>query len=425
MGRIKKDNIFLLGISHKTAPVEIREKVSFDSASCGGILTGICELPGIGEGVLLSTCNRTEIYTIIEIPPVEAEKRLKDFLLDESGLDEKTLDCFYTYRGKDVIAHLYRVVSGLDSMILGEPQIFGQVKEAYATACDLKCTGTVLNRLFHTAFRVGKQIRSMTAVGEGAVSVSYAAVEMAKSVFGTLHGRSVLLVGAGKTGELSAKRLVDIGVTRILIANRTLKRARELAEKLGGETVPFEQFVEQSKEVDIIITSVAGGKTVLSRNALERYIRPRDRKPLLLIDLGVPRNIEDAAGDIDGVILKNIDDLEDLTFDNMDKRLSEAEKAEEIISGEADEFIMWLSEREVIPIIRSLHVKCENIRLEELEKIKNKTDPETMETIDLVTRRIVRKILHNPVIRMRETESGVKREQLIKSVQELFMKERE
>lgn len=421
MGRINKDHFFVIGVSHKTAPVEVREKVSFDAASCGSVLDGICSVEGIREGVVVSTCNRTEIYAVIEGSTDDIRERIERFLLDTTEIDPEALACFYHHRGEKAIEHLFRVASGLDSMILGEPQIFGQVKEAYASACDLNCTGPALNRLFHTAFRVGKRIRNMTAIGEGAVSVSFAAVEMARHVFGDLRGHAVLLVGAGKMGELSAKRLVDIGISRLFIANRTHERACELAGKLGGEAVPYDIMLDLTDDIDILITSVAAREPVILGSDIEDRVAGRDGRPLLLIDLGVPRNIAAETGGFDGVTLCNIDDLEGLTLDNMDKRRTEAEKAEEIISAEVEEFSTWLSEREVIPVIRNLHAVCENIRAEEIEKIKNRVSPETLETIDLVTRRIVRKMLHNPVIRMRESESGDQRDTLLRTVRELFM----
>lgn len=420
MGRNKENSFFLLGISHKTAPVEVREKVSFDSSSYSSVLSGIHGISGVKECVLLSTCNRTELYAVITGKPENVRKRLDDYILDISGSGKEILDCFYYLQGNDVIEHLFKVSSGLDSMILGEPQIFGQVKDAYSAACDNKCTGPALNRLFHHAFRVGKLIRSITAVGEGAVSVSFAAVELTKSIFEDLRGRSVLLIGAGKTGELSARRLLDSGVRHLYIANRTAERAGDLADKLGGKTVPFEEINEMFEKTDIIITSVTTREPIINKNGIIPYTTRRKGDRLLLIDLGVPRNVDSDVDDIENILLYNIDELEDLTLENMDKRKNEAEKALEIISGKVGEFSAWLSEREVIPAIRDLHVKCENIRKEELEKIKNRVSPEAFETIDLVTRRIVRKLLHNPVIAIRATESGEKRDRLIKSIQELF-----
>ena len=423
MGKITKDNFLLVGISHKTAPVEVREKVSFADSAIPRVMQGICALPGVAECVLLSTCNRTEVYSIVTAPADEARRLIENHIAEASGVKDEVSGFFYSSGGEKTFEHLFKVVSGLDSMILGEPQIFGQVKNAYSAACDAKCTGPALNRLFHTAFRVGKRIRSMTAIGEGAVSVSFAAVERARAILGDLCGRSVLLVGAGKTGELSAKGLRDTGVGHLYIANRTQARAHDLAERLNGEAVLFESMLELTGEVDIMITSVTTNEPIIARRDIEPHLSERGGKPLLIIDLGVPRNIDQDVAGMEYVSLLNIDDLEGLTLDNLDKRKNEAEKGEELIAGEVEDFSTWLSEREVIPVIRSLNAACENIRLDELEKIKNRVDGETLEVIDLVTRRIVRKLLHNPVITMRETESGEGRERLLKSVRELFIKD--
>lgn len=425
MGRTTTDHFYLIGISYKTAPVEIRECISFDSNDAGAVVSKIRSLPGIDEAVLISTCNRTELYAFISGDPEETSRQIGEFIVSASNIERELLDYFYIKLGEEAIEHLFRVTAGLDSMILGEPQIFGQVKNAFAIACDNKSTGPALNRLFHHAFRTGKLIRNSTGVGEGAVSVSFAAVELAKKTFGNLKGGSILLIGAGKTGELSAKRLIDIGVNRLIIANRTEVRARELAERLGGETVLYSDIPEALESVDIVITSVTSTKPILTVGDCDGHVSNRGGKSLLIIDLGVPRNVEAAVGALDGVTLYNIDTLEGLTLDNMDKRRGEAEKADELIAAAVEEYCTWLSEREVIPVIRTLHDAYESIRTDELEKIRNRVDKETFETVDLVTRRIIRKLLHNPVITMREAEKGDRRERLLKTVKELFIKDSE
>ena len=425
MGRIKKDHLYLIGISFKSAPVEIREKLSFDNTVCSSVLNDIYSIDGIEECVLLSTCNRTEIYLVINQSLSEVRERIEGYLLEISGSNKEILNCFYHLQGEDVIEHLFKVSSGLDSMILGEPQIFGQVKNAYSIASDIKCTGPVLNRLFHHTFSVGKLIRNSTKVGEGAMSVSYAAVNLAKNIFETLRGRSVLLIGAGKIGEICAKRLIDTGVAHLYIVNRTLDRAKDLAIKLRGDAIPFKNLGEIFKKVDIIITSVTSKVPIIKKSDIMHHIDNRKSESLFLIDLGVPRNIESEAGKIDNTFLYNIDDLEGLTLDNLDKRNKEVEKAEKFIQAEIDDFCSWLTKREVSPMIRDLYQSCENIRLKELEKVKNKISPEAYEILDIVTRRTVRKILHNPVITMRASKSGSQRERLLESIQELFIQSTE
>jgi len=421
MGKNPEDAYFLLGISHKTAPVEVRERISFDSEQTDEIASGIHGLEGISECVVLSTCNRTEIYVVRTGRPKSLWKRIGDFLAEASGLGPELFNYFYSSEGLEVAHHLFRVACGLDSMILGEPQILGQVKSAYSLACDHKTTGPAINRLFHHAFRVGKRIRSSTSIGSGAVSVSYAAVELAKQTFGDLGGKSALLVGAGEAGELCAQRLADSGIHKIFIANRTASRASHLADKLDGETVPMEQMLELSASADILITSVAAREPIIMKNDILPFLKTRGGHPLLLIDLGVPRNIEASVSELENARLYNIDDLENVILDNRDRRKLEAEKACELVRLEVEDFCLRLSERAVAPVIREMHDRCETVRRSELDRVKGRVNAETLDLLDLVTRRIVRKILHNPTVAVRSSESGEMRERLLQSVQVLFM----
>ena len=421
MVRFEKDNFLLIGISYKTAPVEIREKLSFNKESISAALKEIHNLNGIRECVVISTCNRTEIYAFICKPPDEIRDRINRYILKVSGMEEAFLRPFFFYTGNKVIEHLFNVTCGLESMILGETQIFGQIKNSYASACEKGCTGSALNRLFHHAFQVGKLIRSKTSISEGIVSVSSAAVLLGKKIFGGLEKRKVLLVGAGKIGKICAKQLVDSGIEELYITNRTYKRAVELAEELSGKVIQFDNMAEMFDKVDIIITSATSSTPLITKNLLKKYLKQRNGNPLSLIDLGVPRNVDPEVANIENIHLFNIDNLEDVTMGNRDKRENEAEKAKEIINKKVNEYCTWLKEREVIPAIHSLRKKFENIRLNELRKINNKVSEETFEAIDLVTRRIVRKILHNPTIAMRTSESREVRKRLVKSINELFI----
>jgi len=423
MGRIEKDNFLLVGISHKTAPIEIREKFSFNSENISTELTNINRISGLIECVVLSTCNRTEIYAVITGPVEVILKRINQHILDISGAEKDFLKHFYYLDGSQVIEHLFNVTSGLDSMILGEPEIFGQVKNAYALACDYENTGPVINRLFHHAFQVGKQIRNVTSVGEGVVSVSSAAVVLARKIFGSLKDCAVLLVGTGKIGKLCAKQLMDSGIEKLYITNRTYDHADALSKELSGEVVPFEKMEEMYEKVDIIITSVTSPKPLITKNRLNTHIKRRNGKSLSIIDLGVPRNIEPEVAQIENIHLFNIDDLKDVTLKNRDRRKIEAEKAKKIIKKEVDKYFTWIKEREVIPVVQNLREKCENIRMEELEKIKNRVSSETFEAIDLVTRRIVRKFLHNPTITVRTSKSEKTRKRFLESINELFIKD--
>ncbi|MFC1691903.1 glutamyl-tRNA reductase [Candidatus Latescibacterota bacterium] len=424
MVRLRKENFILIGISYKTAPVEIRERFSFNKESISAALKEIHNLNGIRECVVVSTCNRTEIYAFICKPPDEVREEINRYILEVSGMEEAFLRHFFFYTGNKVIEHLFNVTSGLESMILGETQIFGQIKYSYAKACETGCTGSVLNRLFHQAFQVGKLIRNKTSISEGIVSVSSAAVLLGKKIFGGLEKRKVLLVGAGKIGKICAKQLVDNGIKELYITNRTSERANELAEELSGKIIPFESMAEIFDNVDIIITSAASRLPLITKNLLIKNIKHRNGNPLVLIDLGVPRNIEPDVAEIKNTHLFNIDNLEDVTVGNRDRRKTEAVKAKEIIGEKIDDYCTWLEEREVIPVINNLRKKCENIRLEELKIINNRVSAETYEAINLVTRRIVRKILHNPTITMRTSESGEVRDRLVESIKELFIDEK-
>jgi len=419
----EKNKFLLVGISYKTAPVEIREKFSFNSENIPKLLSDISKISSIRECVVLSTCNRTEIYAFIDKLSDEIRERIERYILDISGMEKGFLKHFYCYNGRKVIEHLFKVTCGLESMILGETQILGQVKNSYTLACDNGCTGQTFNRLFHQAFQVGKQIRNRTSIGEGIVSVSSAAVLLARELFGCLKQRKVLLIGAGKIGKLCAKQLIDSGIKELFITNRTIEHAVALAEELPGKVIPFEKRSEMFDKVDIIITSTTSSNPLITKNLLNKYIKLRNGKPLSLIDLGVPRNIDPEVACMENIHLFNIDDLEDVTLENLDKRKNEAEKAKEIINKKVDEYCTWLEEREIIPAIHNLREKCENIRLNELKKINNRVTVETFKTIDLVTRRIVRKILHNPTITVRASESGEVRKRLIESINDLFINE--
>ncbi|MFC1512411.1 glutamyl-tRNA reductase, partial [Candidatus Latescibacterota bacterium] len=385
------------------------------------VLKDIASLEGIRECVVLSTCNRTEIYAFIDKSSEEVHRKLCDYILSVSGMKEDFTKHFYFHTGISVIEHLFKVTSGLDSMILGETQIFGQLKNSYALACENGYTGTALNRLFHHSFRVGKLIRTETSISEGIVSVSSASVLLGKRIFGDLEKRKVLLVGAGKIGKMCAKQLTDYGIEKLYITNRTHTRASELAEELAGKVIPFEDMSKLFEEVDIIITSASSSSPLITKKLLKKNIANRNGNPLALIDLGVPRNIEPNATELKNIYLFNIDDLEDTTSESHERRKNEAEKALKIINQKVDEYRRWLDEREVIPVINNLRGKCEKIRQKELKNITNRVNAETYDTIDLVTRRIVRKILHNPTITLRASESGEMRNRFAKSIDELFL----
>ena len=417
----ERQNIILAGLSHRTAPVEVRERIAFEDTACVEVLATLRALPGVAECVCLSTCNRTELYCMVTGDPDTCGKAVISFLAElGNGYLDPEAHC-YLKIDESAISHLFRVVAGLDSMVLGEPQIFGQVKTAYTIASNARSTGPITNRLFHHAFRVGKAIRRETGVGEGAVSVGAVAVLLTTDVLGGLSGRTVILAGAGKVAELCAKRLVEAGVARLAVANRTPERSRELADRLDGTTRPFETLAERCAEADILVTSVGSREPILDREILADALADRTGDPLVIVDLGVPRNVAVEAGELDMVRLYNIDDLEEYTLENLDRRQAEAEKAEAIVEEETAAYTAWHEERHMAPVIRELHDTCEALRREELERVRNRVDDDTFTLLDVVSRRIVRKLLHNPIITMRGAASEDERKKLAASIRELFI----
>ena len=336
-------NIITVGLSHKTAPVEIREKLSFPSQTIGEPLNRLCTSYGINEGVIISTCNRVEVFAVTK----DIEKGLwqvKKFLSDYHNIPLEELDGhLYTYTAEDAVKHLFRVCAGLDSMVIGEPQILGQAKDAYGYALQHKTAGVIMNKLFHKAFSVAKRIRTETKIGSSAVSISYAAVELAKKIFGTLQGRSVMLIGAGEMAELAARHLLSNGVQEILIANRTYEKAIEVAKSFNGTPIMFREFTHYLKKVDIIVTSTAAPRFIIHPEQIEEVIKERKNRPMFFIDISVPRNIDPLINNIDNIYLYNVDDLQGVVEANLKERAKEAKEAEAIIHEELGNFTDGLS----------------------------------------------------------------------------------
>ena len=417
-----RGKFILVGISHKTAHVDVRERFSVSKSSLPNTLLDIKNIDGVAECVLLSTCNRTELYVFAETAPEDVAERLKMFFLEMSGLGEDQLEHFYVKIGMDVMNHLFQVSCGLDSLIFGEPQIFGQIKEAFTYASDAGCTDSMFNRLFHYAFQVGKDIRNRTGVQKGIVSLSSAAVLLGEKVHGKLNGKKALLIGTGKVGKTCARQLINAGIEHIYITNRTPEHAHDIVDELSGELIPYETMRDMLDKVDVVVTSVSSPEPILTKEQLFIARKGHD-EAIVIIDLGVPRNVDADAACIDGVHLFNIDDMENVTQENQKNRLKDRQKAEYIIDEKVQEYTSWLDVRDVAPIINVLYEKCENIRKSELERISNKVDDETFETINILSRRIVRKILHHPTMKMRTSETGKNRDRLLDSINELFITE--
>jgi len=397
-------HLTLVGLSHKTAPIEIREKLTFPGPRQEEALSILTSSPAVSEAVIVSTCNRTEIYAVTTADS-DGPAAVIDFMAEYHGLDRHELVRYlYISEGEAVIRHLFRVVASLDSMVLGEAQILGQVKEAYEYSFSANACGRIFNKLFRQSFEVGKRVRTETDIGENAVSISYAAVELAKKVFDTLEGRTILVVGAGKMSELTAKHLVSNGVKNVLVANRTLERAQELAEKFDGEAIPYEDLFVRMREADIVISSTAATSYVITKDRVGSAVKHR-RDPLFLIDIAVPRDIDPAVNELSDVFLYDIDDLNGVVSSNLDERMREAERAEVIVAEEMGEFERWLESMEVVPTVAAIRAKAEQVRQEELEKAIKRLgtlSEKELQTVDALTQAIVNKMLHGPTARLKQ-----------------------
>lgn len=404
--------IVLIGLNHNTAPVELREKLYIQKPYLGDALKRILSVKEISEGVILSTCNRTEIY-IVTAEREEALIGLKDFLYSFSGIASHELEGhLYSYSERKAIEHLFRVASSLDSMIIGEPQILGQVKEAYSLATQNNATGMVLNKLFHRAFSVAKMVRTDTKIANNAVSISFAAVELAKKIFDNLRDKKCMLIGSGEMAELAAKHLITNGVGEIWITNRTYERALNLAQTFQAQAVPFDELYQNLMHVDIVISSTGAEHPLITKKDLSPIIRERKYRPMFFIDIAVPRDVDPEVNRIDNVYLYDIDDLQSVAEANLRERRKEALVAEEMIRKEAQEFYSWLNSLNVVPIIVSLKKKMEEIGKKELEKtlshLKGATEAER-KALELLTSSIINKILHEPITTLKkevQTHSG-------------------
>ena len=398
-------HLFLLGASHHSAPVDLRERIDFERRGMPDALAGIAGLSGIAEVVVLSTCNRSEIYTVCDDPEATGE-RLTSFISSFHDVPEPELapHLYGRFQG-DAARHLFRVVAGLDSLVVGEPQIAGQVKDAFAAASEWGFTGALLNRLFHHAFAASKRVRAETGLGEGAVSVSYAAISLARKIFGTLAGRRTLLVGAGEMAELTATHLQSQEVGRIGVANRTAAHAEALAAKVNGVAVPWESITDELTATDIVVTATGSSKWMLTREHVADAMRPRRDRPLFIIDIGMPRDVEPAASDVEQVFLYNIDDLQAIVRDNWARRQAQVDLGEQMVREEADAYLRWLRSRGATPTVVALREHFERTRQEELERLAPKLaplSPEARARVDEVTRLLIERLLSSPTERLKD-----------------------
>lgn len=397
-------HLIVVGLSHRTAPVEQREKAALTDAAARGLVRSLIGRADIHEAIALSTCNRTEVYVRADDSSF-AEDAVCRALVDHTGITRDELDCArYAHREERAAVHLLRVASSLDAMVLGESEIQGQVRGAFDQAHEEDTVGPVLDNLFRKALETGKRVRHETAIGAGAVSVASVAVELAREAVVDLNARRVLLIGAGDVAETTAAALVDSGVGELVVANRTVSTARRLAERIGGEGLGFDRLARELASADIVISSTDAPHPILGHNDVEQAMRSRPGRPMVLIDIAVPRDLEPDIAAVPGVRLYDIDDLERVVEGNLNGRMREAERAEVIVLGEARRFTEWRRALSVAPTIGSLRDMAETIRAGEVAKVAGhweELSDADRQRVEQLTRSIVNKLLHEPTVRLR------------------------
>ena len=416
-------HLFLLGVSHRTAPVELRERLDFSSRDLGAAVEALAARRAAAESVVLSTCNRSEMYVAAD-DITRANDELVSFLSDYHQVPPAIfVPHLFAHQDVDAVRHLFRVAAGLDSLVVGEPQILGQVKDAYSTASERHSAGPLLNKLFHTSFAVGKRVRTETGIGEGAVSVSFAAVQLARKIFGKLAGRRVLVMGAGEMGKLTAQHLRAQGVGEIVITSRTLARAEELAQAVEGRAAPWSELMNVLAPADIVITATGSQQPILTRAQIESVMGRGRRDPLFIIDIAIPRDVDPAAGDIEQVFLYNVDDLQAVVQENLSRRAAEIDRAEGIVSEEVGRFMMWHRSRGAIPTVVALRQRFDAIRRAELQRLDGKLaglTPDAREKVDEITRLIMEKLLLEPTERLKMLPDEETQVQYTEAVNRLF-----
>jgi glutamyl-tRNA reductase len=415
--------VILVGLNHRTAHIEIREQIAFPEEGLDQYMKALYNLPSLTEGLILSTCNRVEIYAATRDPEKGVEE-IKGFLAQQHRLPLLEFeDTLYVLQGEELVRHIFRVASSLDSMVVGEPQILGQIKGAYRVAHAARSTGTLLNKLLHKAFSVAKRVRTETSIGNRAVSVSFVAVELAKKIFARLEGREVLIIGAGEMCELATQHLVHAGVTRVLVTNRTWERAVELAERFHGEAIPFSELPTALLRADIVISSTGALDLIVRREEVSSIIRKRKHRPLFFIDIAVPRDIDPQVNSIDNVYLYDIDDLQEVAEANMKDRQHEARRAEAIVATEVEQFCSWYQSLEVVPTIVSLQEKMEEMRKQELTKTLStfpKLSDKERRAMEVLSEAIVKKILHGPITLLKRQSRNSQGESYVDVVKKIF-----
>ena len=410
----------LIGVNHKTAPVEIRERLALPESRLPDACKSLCHYPGIEEGMILSTCNRVELLA----RTANGSADLRRFICEYFRLDPGEYDrYFYEYREQEAIRHVFRVTSSLDSMVVGEPQILGQVKEAYAVARAVGAVNSQLDSLLTRAFAVAKRVRTETAVGSSAVSVASVAVELAKKIFGSLNGKHVYLVGAGKMSELAARHLIAHGAASIFVANRTFDRALQLAEKFNGQAIVFEQLYDTCDKADIVITSTGAPHAIFRREHGELFLNRRRNRPMFFIDIAVPRDVDPELNKLDGIFVYDIDDLQQAVSSHVADRKKEAERAEAIVASEVERFQARLQTLDVVPTIVSLQDHLETIRQAEIDRVRGRLGPLSPDqelAVDALTKGIINKIMHTPISTLKTAARESEATTVVELVRKLF-----
>ncbi len=419
--------LLLLGLNHRTAPVEVRERLALSDFD-GNAIELFYNQESCNEAVFLSTCNRVEVIACCR-DLASCRNEILECWCRAAGLNKEGLqDHLYLYENKDAVKHLFRVASSLDSMVLGEPQILGQLKDAYRKAVEVGASGQILNKLFHKAFFVAKRIRTETRIASSAVSISYAAVELARKIFGDLQGKSALLVGAGEMAELAAQHLKTSGITDLMVANRTLERAVKLSQELGATPLSLEELDSALVKADIVISSTGAPDPVISADLVRSVMRPRRHRLLFFIDIAVPRDIDPEVNRIENVYLYDIDELKGVIEENMQERQKEAMRAERMVEEEVIKFLSWLSSLEVVPVIRKLQEKAESVRQQELQrsmKYLSSLNDQERAAIERLTRSIAEKLIHDPIIYLKKGVHERDRQKALASISRIFRLEDE
>lgn len=405
-------NLILLGINHNTAPIEVRERLAIASSRLADATRALAHQPGIREALILSTCNRVELLTVQDAAQASTAEKPATlrFLYEYLNIPATDLQPhIYEFREREAIRHLFRVASSLDSMVVGEPQILGQVKDAYSAAREVGAVSTTLEGLLQRAFTVAKRVRTETQIGSSSVSIASVAVDLARKIFDSLEGKTVLLVGAGKMSELAARHLIQQGAASILVANRTQSRAEQIAQEFSGQVIPFDRLYEQADRADIVISSTGAPQKIFSRSHGRQFLHRRRNRPMFFIDIAVPRDVDPSMNEVEGCFVYDIDDLQQVAQANLADRGKEAEAAEAIVTREVDKYQLRVQSRGAVPAILSLQQNAEAIREAELAKAAKRLGsltPDQQAAVEALTRSLTAKLLHPQLVALRRSESN-------------------